>query len=67
MKSNDDQGLMVLIGFKLLVMMTSLQNIVISGAQGFMILIGSIFLVKMIRLQSIVDFIFMFYSLVIFI
>ena len=37
---------MDLIGFKVLVMTTSLQNIVISGAQGFLILMGSNFFDK---------------------
>ena len=46
------QGLLVLIGLKVLVMMTSLQNIVISGAQGLLMLLGSKFLIKMIRPQN---------------
>ena len=40
------QGLLVLIGLKIFVMMTSLQNIVISGAQGLLMLMGSKFLNK---------------------
>ena len=47
------QGLLVFIGLKVLVMMTSLQNIVISGAQGLLMLMGSKFLVKMTRPQNI--------------
>ena len=35
------QGLLLLIGLKILIIMTSLQNIVISGAQGLLMLIGS--------------------------
>ena len=35
------QGLLLLIGLKVLVMMTSLQNIVISGAQGLLMLMES--------------------------
>ena len=42
-----------LIGLKILIIMTSLQNIVISGAQGFLMLMGSKFLIKMTRLQNI--------------
>ena len=41
------QCLLVLIGLKVLVMMTSLQNIVISGAQGLLMLMESKFLIKM--------------------
>ena len=40
------QGLLVFIGLKVLVMMTSLQNIVISGAQGLLMLMGSKFFGK---------------------
>ena len=47
------QGLLVLIGLKVLVMVTSLQNIVISGAQGLLMLMGSKFLIKMTRPQNI--------------
>ena len=45
--------LLVLIGLKVLVMMNSLQNIVISGAQGLLMLMGSKFLIKMTRPQNI--------------
>ena len=48
------QGLLLLIGLKLLIIMTSLQNIVISGAQGLLMLMGSKFLIKMTRSQDIV-------------
>ena len=48
------QGLLLLIGLKLLIIMTSLQNIVFSGAQGFLMLMGSKFLIKMTRPQNIV-------------
>ena len=47
------QGLLLLIGLKLLIMMTSLQNIVILCAQGLLMLMGSKFLIKMTRLQNI--------------
>ena len=47
------QYLVVLIGLKVLVMMNSLQNIVISGAQGLLMLMGSKFLIKMTRPQNI--------------
>ena len=47
------QCLLVLIGLKVLVMMNSLQNIVISGAQGLLMLMGSKFLIKMTRPQNI--------------
>ena len=47
------QGLLLLIGLKLLIIMTSLQNIVISGAQGLLTLMGSKFLIKMTRPQNI--------------
>ena len=50
------QGVLILIGLKVLVMMTSLQNIVISGAQGLLMLMGSKFLIKMTRPQNIVIF-----------
>ena len=43
---------LVLIGLKVLIMMNSLQNIVISGAQGLLMLIGSKFLIKMTRPQN---------------
>ena len=61
------QGLLVLIGLKVLVMMTSLQNIVISGAQGLLMLMGSKFLIKMTRPQNIKSKRTMFCGLVIFI
>ena len=48
------QYLLVLIGLKVLVMMNSLQNIVISGAQGLLMSMGSKFLIKMTRPQNIV-------------
>ena len=48
------QGLLVLIGLKVLVMMNSLQNIVTSGAQSLLMLMGSKFLIKMTRLQNII-------------
>ena len=48
------QGLLLLIGLKLLIMMTSLQNIVILCAQGLLMLMGSKFLIKMTRPQNIV-------------
>ena len=35
------QGLLLLIGLKILIIMTSLQNIVILGAQGLLMLMGS--------------------------
>ena len=41
------------LGLKVLVMMTLMQNIVISGAQGLLMLIGSKFLIKMTRPQNI--------------
>ena len=47
------QGLLLLIGLKILIIMTSLQNIVIEGAQGLLMLIASIFLIKMTRPQNI--------------
>ena len=47
------QGLLVLIGLKILVMMTSRQIIVISGAQGLLMLMESKFVIKMTRLQNI--------------
>ena len=61
------QGLLVLIGLKVLVMMTLLQNIVISGAQGLLMLMGSKFLIKMTRPQNIKSKRTMFCGLVIFI
>ena len=45
------QGLVLLIGLKIMIIMTSLQNIVILGAQG--LLMGSKFLIKMTRPQNI--------------
>ena len=42
----DGQGLLLLIGIKVLIMVTSLQNIVISGAQGLLMLMGSKFLIE---------------------
>ena len=48
------QGLLLFIGLKFLIIMTSLQNIVISVAQGLLMLMGSKFLIKMTRLQNIV-------------
>ena len=53
-----------LLGLKVLVMMTSLQNIV---AQGLLILMGSKYLIKMTRPQKLFFFILQFCSLVIFI
>ena len=47
------QCLLALIGLKVLAMMNSLQNIVISGAQGLLMLMGSKFLIKMTRPQNI--------------
>ena len=47
------QCLLVLIGLKVLVMMNSLHNSVISGAQGLLMLMGSKFLMKMTRPQNI--------------
>ena len=47
------QGLLLLIGLKLLIIMISLQNIVISGAQGLLMLMGSKFLIKITRPQNI--------------
>ena len=44
--------LLVLIGSKVLVMMNSLQNIVISGVQGLLWLMGSKLLIKMTRSQN---------------
>ena len=50
----DGQGLLVLIGLKNLVTMTSLQKIVISGAQGLLMLMGWIkILIKMTTPQKI--------------
>ena len=46
------QCLLILIGLKVLVMMKSLQNIVISGAQGLLMLMGSKLLIKMTRPQN---------------
>ena len=45
------QGLLFLIGLKILIIMTSLDNIVILGAQGLLMLMGSKFLIKMSRPQ----------------
>ena len=50
-KSNGRPRALVLIGLKVLVMVTSLQNIVILGAQGLHMLMGSK-LIKMIRPQN---------------
>ena len=61
------QSLLVLIGLKVLVMMTLLQNIVISGAQGLLMLTGSKFLIKMTRPQNVKIKGTMFCCLVIFI
>ena len=47
------QCLLVLIGLKVLVMMNSLQNIVISGAQGLLMLMALKCLIKMTRPQNI--------------
>ena len=47
------QCLLILTGLKVLIMMNSLQNIVISGAQGLLMLMGSKFLMKMTRPQNI--------------
>ena len=47
------QCLQVLIGLKVLVMMNSLQNIVISGTKGLLMLMVSKFLIKMTRPQNI--------------
>ena len=52
-KSNGLPGLLLFIGLKVLVMMTSLQNIVILGTQGLLMLMGSKCLIKMTRLQNI--------------
>ena len=49
----DCQSLLVLIGLKVLVMINSLQNIVISGAQGLLILMGSNVLIKITSSQNI--------------
>ena len=43
------QGLLLLIGLKVLIIMTSLQSIVTSGAQGLLMLMESKFLIKMTR------------------
>ena len=48
------QGPLLLIGIIVLVMMTSLQGIVISGAQGLLMLMGSRVSIKMTRPQNIV-------------
>ena len=45
------QGLLLLIGLNLIIM-TSIENIVISAAQGLLILMGSKFLIKMTRSQN---------------
>ena len=47
------QGLLLLIGLKILIIMTSLQNIVILGAQDLLMLMELKFLIKMTRLQNI--------------
>ena len=47
------QNLLLLIELKILIIMTSLQNIVILGDQGLLMLMGSKFLMKMIMLQNI--------------
>ena len=47
------QGLLLFDRVKVLIMMTSLQNIVISGAQGLLMLMESKFLIKMTRPQNI--------------
>ena len=47
------QGLLVLIGLKVLVMMISLQSIVTLGAQGLLMLIESKFVIRMTRPQNI--------------
>ena len=61
------QGLLLFIGSKVLIIMTSLENIDILDAQGLLMLMGSKFLIKMTRPQNIVLFILMFCGLVIFI
>ena len=48
------------LGLKVLIMITSLQNFVISGPQGLLMLMGSKVLIKMTRPQNIVLFILMF-------
>ena len=48
-----DQGLLLLIGLKFLIIMTSLQNIGILGTSGLLMLMGSKVLIKMTRLQNI--------------
>ena len=50
------QSLLFLIGIKVLVMMTLLQNILISGALDLLMLIRSKFLIKMTRPQNFVHF-----------
>ena len=47
------QGLLILIGLKILIMMISLQNIVISDVQGLLMLMRSNSLIKMTRPQII--------------
>ena len=48
------QGLLLLVGIEVLVMMTSLQNIVTLGAQVLLMLVKSKFLIEMIRPQDFV-------------
>ena len=60
-------GFLLLMGLKVLVMMTSLQNIAILGAENLLMMMGSKVLIKMTRKQHIVLFILMFCGMVIFI
>ena len=53
MWNQNGQPLLFLIGLKVLIIMTSLQNFVVSGAQGLLMLMGSNFLIKMTRPQNI--------------
>ena len=48
-----NKGLLLLIGFKILIIMTSLQNIAYLDAQGLLMSMGSKFLIKITRPQNI--------------
>ena len=50
------EGLLLLIGLKVALSMTSLQNIAILGTQDLLMLMGSKFLIKMTRPQNIALF-----------
>ena len=61
------QGHLLLIGIIVLVIITSVENIIISGAQGLIMLMRSKPFIRITRLQNIVLFILMLCGLVIFI